>query len=236
MFEQLPVGVCLQHGFYSGYRCPKCGKKGTQLLSAEEVGKLGRVLTAILRHIPEKFGITLDEHGWASINDIVDVLRKKRRYRWVRFIHIYALAITDPKGRYQVKDGKIRATYGHTIEVDLSDLPEVDAEVAYYPAAEEEVDVILHYGLKPTDRKFVHLSAKLEQAISAGRVHVDDPVILKIDLKKAKELGADIRRASPYVYVSKGIPPDCISILGKASEVEEGSKGDSLEAEGEEEA
>ena len=47
--------------------------------------------------------------------------------------HFEAIANADEKGRYQVENGMIGATYGHSIELDL-DLPTDDIpEVLYYP-------------------------------------------------------------------------------------------------------
>ncbi len=34
--------------------------------------KLGRFLCLILRHHPEAAGITLDEHGWADVGELLD--------------------------------------------------------------------------------------------------------------------------------------------------------------------
>ena len=33
--------------------------------------KIGKYLCFILRHHPEKIGITLDEHGWADVNELL---------------------------------------------------------------------------------------------------------------------------------------------------------------------
>ena len=33
--------------------------------------KIGKYLCFILRHHPEKIGITLDEHGWADVDELL---------------------------------------------------------------------------------------------------------------------------------------------------------------------
>lgn len=40
--------------------------------------------------------------------------------KWLRPRHIEALAITDPKGRYQIRSRSVRALYGHTVDLDLN--------------------------------------------------------------------------------------------------------------------
>ena len=73
----------------------------------------------------------------------------------------------------------IRATYGHTIDVNLDDLPIADIDEFYYPVTEEEVDIIIEGGLHPTDRKKVHLSGSIEKALEAGKVRTERPLILE---------------------------------------------------------
>ena len=43
-------------------------------MSLNEVGKF---IALILRHKPEAIGITLDEHGWANVDDLIAGIAKK---------------------------------------------------------------------------------------------------------------------------------------------------------------
>jgi len=181
-------------------------------MSDREVKKLSSIVIGILRHFPQQFEIKLDKHGWGDIEAIADAIRNRiDRFYWVRKKHIEAIALTDEKGRYQIKNGKIRATYAHTIEVDLSDLPKAEIDELYYPVTEEEVDIVLEQGLFPTDRNKVHLSGSIEKAMEAGRIRTENPVLLKIDAKRAMEDGVDIRRAGRDVYIANEIGAKYIS-------------------------
>ena len=35
-----------------------------------DLQKVGRFISLILRHKPETIGITLDEHGWANVDEL----------------------------------------------------------------------------------------------------------------------------------------------------------------------
>ena len=70
-------------------------------------------------------------------------------------------------------------------------------------------------GLKPGDRKWVHLSKNYEDAYIAGRHRVDDPIILEIDARRAMEDGYTIYVASPKVYIASEIPPEYIKVAEK---------------------
>lgn len=208
------LATCPDHGYYRGEFCPKCGKKGKFLMSDREIDILGRLLAGLLRHFPDKLNLRMDGRGWVDIKELLDALKVSRSgFQWLREEHLRALVETDPKGRYQIYGGMIRATYGHTIDVKLDDLPEADVDVLYYPVTEEEVDIILESGLFPSDRKKVHLSGSVEKAKEAGRVRTENPIILKIDAKKAKEDGIKIYRAGKDVYVADSIDKKYISLL-----------------------
>jgi len=206
------LAKCDEHGYYRAELCPVCNKKGKFLMSDKELDRVGRVITGILRHFPERFDIFLDEHGFVSIKELVEAIRNKNRsFGWLKEEHVVALAETDDKGRYQIKDDKIRATYAHTINVDLSDLPKDGIpEVLYYPASEEEAPMLLERGITPMEQTYVHLSGTKEKAMEAGMVKNESPVILTIDGKKMAEENTEIYRAGREVYLAKNVPADCL--------------------------
>ncbi len=206
------LGYCEEHGYYRGKVCPRCNKEGKFIMNDFEVKKLSSVMIGILRHFPEQFGVKLDKHGWGDIEEIAKAISNRvDRFYWVRKRHLIAIALTDEKGRYEVKEGKIRARYAHTIDVDLSDLPKAELDTLYYPVTKEEVDIVMEQGIFPTDRKKVHLSATFEKAMEAGKVRDDSPIILKIDAKRAMEDGIDIRKATEDVYLADKIDAKYIS-------------------------
>ena len=182
------------------------------MMSDRELDSLGRIMAGVLRHFPEKLGVMVDGRGWVDISKFVDAVGGSRSgFHWLKTSHIEAIALTDTKGRYQVDGGMIRATYGHTIDVKLDDLPVADNECFYYPVTEEEIDLILEGGLTPVDRRQVHLSGSIDKALEAGRVRSEDPLIIRIDGKKAKEDGVMIYRAGFDVYVTDRIDAKYIS-------------------------
>ena len=206
------LGECEEHGYYRGESCPVCGKKGKFLMNDTELNSLGRIIAGVLRHFPDKLGLMIDGHGWVDISEFVEAIGISRSgFHWLRNHHIEAIALSDPKGRYQIDGGMIRATYGHTIDVNLDDLPLAEIDEFFYPVTEEEIDIILEGGLNPIDRKNVHLSGSIEKAIEAGKVRTEDPLILKIDGAKARKDGVKIYHAGKDVYVTDKIDAKYIS-------------------------
>jgi putative RNA 2'-phosphotransferase len=206
------LGNCDEHGYYRGETCPVCKKEGKFLMSDRELDSLGRIMAGVLRHFPEKLGVVVDGHGWVDISEFVEAVSDNRSgFHWLRNHHIEAIALTDPKGRYQIDGGMIRATYGHTIDIRLDDLPLAEIDEFFYPVTEEEIDIILEGGLNPIDRKYVHLSGSMEKAIEAGKVRTEEPLILRIDGKKAQENSVKIYHAGKDVYVTERIDAEYLS-------------------------
>jgi putative RNA 2'-phosphotransferase len=205
---------CEEHGYFRGESCLECQESGKFLMNQDELDKLGRMMAGILRHFPEKFNLEIDEEGWVDLIAFINAIRRRQStFHWLRQHHIQAVVDTDPKERYQIEDNLIRATYGHSLNVE-PDLPtENIPDLLYYPTTDEEAELLLETGLKPADRKKVHLSKTVEDAVIAGKVRVDVPIILEINAKDAIENGAIIKKAGKTVYTTQKIEPNFLQIL-----------------------
>ncbi len=182
-------------------------------MNDQELERIGRTMAGGLRHFPERMDLDMDEQGFVSIRLLIAALKERNsRFHWIRPHHIIAIAETDAKGRYQVSGDQVRATYGHTIDLDLR-LPTDDIpDELFYPSTEEETDILLETGLRPSDRRMVHLSRTYGNAHSAGSVRTDDPIILVIDAARAIEDGIVIGKAGHTVYLTDEVPSQYISL------------------------
>ena len=77
-----------------------------------------KFIALILRHKPEVIGITLDEHGWANVDELIAGISKTRPMN--REI-LDEIVQTDSKQRYSFNEDKtlIRANQGHSVPVDV---------------------------------------------------------------------------------------------------------------------
>jgi putative RNA 2'-phosphotransferase len=210
---------CVKHGYFRAEACPVCGDAGRFLMNDRELDHLGRVMTGVLRHFPEKYGLAVDTHGWIPLPKLVEAIgRQHRGYaHWLRIHHLIAIAESDPKGRYEVKDDQIRATYAHTVDVEL-DLPtDQIPDQLFFPVTPEEAALVLEVGLKPSDRKMVHLSRTSEDARSAGQVRTPAPVILVIETVPARAAGHVIMRAGKTVFLVPQVPSEFLRRLEEAA-------------------
>jgi len=213
---------CLEHSYFRGEICPTCEDKGRFLMNTEELDRLGRIMAGVLRHFPERFDLDMDDKGFVDISQLVDSVKRRRsQFHWLRAHHVTAVVETDPKGRYQIKEELLRATYGHSIDVEL-DFPVDDVpDSLFYPSSQEELDILLETGLLPSDRKSVHLSHTFKDAMVAGIHRVKEPIILEIDAKNCMDDGIMIQHAGTTVYITKEVPPKYLKVLDPRPEEEE---------------
>lgn len=95
------------------------------------LNKTSRFLSLILRHHPEKIGITLDAHGWAVVKDLLSGMSKTYP---IDMETLEEIVETDNKQRYSFNGDKtlIRANQGHSIDVDVEFLKKEPPQILYH--------------------------------------------------------------------------------------------------------
>ena len=58
---------------------------------------ISRFMSLILRHKPETIGISLDEHGWANVDELIEGIAKTREFNMDILEEVVK---TDNKQRY----------------------------------------------------------------------------------------------------------------------------------------
>lgn len=134
-----------------------------------------------LRHNPQAFGISLDKDGWVLIDDLLTALNKRNTLQ-ASIADIYYIIDHSEKKRFEIKDDKwIRATYGHSaIKIEFT--PADPPPILYHGTSNTAWSEYIAYdGLKPMNRKYVHLSSDYGTAVKVGSRHDKHPVILTVD-------------------------------------------------------
>ncbi|MFC6905356.1 RNA 2'-phosphotransferase [Halalkalicoccus tibetensis] len=201
---------CPDHGPFAGEACPACGEGGDPLLEGGHRKRLSKFMSGALRHFPKDAGLSLDERGWTGYDDLVRTVVGK--YDWAEPEHVEAVIVTDPKGRFERADGRVRAAYGHSVEVDLGEAETPVPDELYHGTAPENVTSIREEGLKPMGRQHVHLSGTVEEALEVGRRHSPDPTVLVVDAAGMEGDGHRIVRRATGIYTTDRVPPEYLSV------------------------
>ncbi|MBE0523354.1 MAG: RNA 2'-phosphotransferase [Methanosarcinales archaeon] len=203
------IRKCPNHGNFRGEKC-KCGESGKFVLDDERTERMGRFLSGALRHFPDDLGLAMDQLGWVDMGVLLDVMLT--RYPWASAQRLNALVESDVKGRYQINGNKIRARYGHSVDIELN-FPENDMEDLYYGSSQEEAEMILEMGIRPVRQRYVHMSTSYEKAVEAASVHSENPVIFKIDAFDAMDNGVNMMIVNEFIVLSEEVPPEFLHIV-----------------------
>lgn len=176
-------------------------KTRSERMSLTETSKF---LALILRHKPQAIGITLDEHGWANVSELIEGISKQQPFDMVMLEKIVA---TDNKQRYSFNGDKtlIRANQGHSVNVDVELEETAPPDVLYHGTGEKFTASILKQGLIPKSRLYVHLSRDYDTAVNVGKRH-GKPVVFKVDTASMAKDGYNFFLSVNKVWLTKEVP------------------------------
>lgn len=149
-------------------------------MNEQQTKSISKFLSLILRHQPEVIGITLDENGWTDVDELIAKMNAKGHR--ISFEQLEEVVDTNDKKRFAFSpDGvKIRASQGHSVEVDLALAPKQPPEYLYHGTVAKFLDNIRKEGLQRMSRQHLHLSHDKETATKVGSRR-GIPVILNIN-------------------------------------------------------
>jgi len=172
--------------------------------------KLSKFLALILRHQPERFALPVDEHGWAPLSEVLEILNGLPNFRWATRADVMTVVEEgsgDGKTRFEVRDNRIRALYGHSFDQIIVHEPCVPPPILYHGTSLRALAAIRREGLKPMERQYVHLSPDEEMAIQVGARHGAEPIVLTVRAGAAHANGVPFYCPSETVYLATHIPP-----------------------------
>ena len=166
---------------------------------------ISRFISFVLRHKPEEIGITLDEHGWANVEELINALNTKKKQIDMEILE--EIVCTDEKGRYSFNEDKtlIRANQGHSIQVDVELKEAEPPEILFHGTGEKYVESILQEGLIPKSRLYVHLSKDMETAVNVGSRH-GKPHIFKVRTGEMFRQGCKFWLSENGVWLTRAVP------------------------------
>ncbi len=165
-----------------------------------------KFISLILRHKPETIGITLDEHGWADVRDLIHGINAAGGHHLDMEL-LEEIVRTDEKQRYSFNEDRtlIRANQGHSIPVDVELEEKTPPAVLYHGTGEKYVSSIDKQGLIPKSRLYVHLSPDVETAVKVGSRH-GRPVIYTVDCAAMAAEGYKFFLSANHVWLTKEVP------------------------------
>lgn len=175
--------------------------------------KLSKFLALILRHRPERFALEMDEEGWASFSEVMEIVKGLPNFRWANRADVLRVVEGeggDDKRRFEVQGNRIRARYGHSFAQPILYEPCVPPPLLYHGTSPNALESIRREGLKPMGRQYVHLSPDTETAVRVGARHDNRPLVLTVRAAEAHAAGVEFYQADEAVYLAKKVPPEFV--------------------------
>ena len=167
----------------------------------DQLVKDSKKLSKLLRHCPESYGCTVDEHGWADMDRVV---------RGTSLSRERIAEVVSAGTRYEIsEDGtRIRAHHGHSSRIgDIEYEPATDVpDILYHGTSEENWSKIFESGsIEPMRRVMVHLSDTVDKAMNVARRR-GKPVILAVDSRRMREEDYVFFISGDGVYLTHTVP------------------------------
>ena len=174
-----------------------------------------KFISLILRHNLGAVGITLDEHGWANVQELIDGINRSDGHI-LDMEMLEEIVRTDEKQRYSFNEDHtlIRANQGHSIPVDVDLEEKIPPDILWHGTGEKYVSSIDRQGLIPKSRLYVHLSSDKETARKVGSRH-GRPVIYQVDCRRMVQDGFPFYLSANKVWLTKEVPARYLSRAGQ---------------------
>jgi len=178
-------------------------------MTDKETIRTSKFLSLILRHEPARVGLKLGEAGWVNVAELLQAVNANGVSLTLEQLQ-HIVAASDKKRYAFSEDGqRIRASQGHSVEVDLQYPPQTPPEILYHGTATRFLDGIRQDGLQRMERHDVHLSAETKVTLQVGGRH-GRPALLTIRAGEMHRAGFVFRCSANGVWLVDHVPPQFI--------------------------
>jgi putative RNA 2'-phosphotransferase len=173
------------------------------------IERITRSLAYMLRHQPEEFDLELDAHGYGTVDEVVRALNE-RLGEPVSLEDVEIAIASGDRPRYELREGKLRALYGHSIDVEPGESTK-PPELLFVGISSRDAERALRFGLRGGRRRFLHLALTPEDAKESGRRTGRDYVVITVYALDAWEEGINFydRQA---LFLAEEIPTQFLEL------------------------
>jgi len=174
-------------------------------MQRDQLVKVSKRMSKVLRHDPARAGLTLDAAGWVPVNTFLAAMRLDRAT-------LDAVDEGNDKQRFAIATGadgieRIRASQGHSVPVELGLAAADPPELLFHGTGAAALTSIRATGLDKGGRHHVHLSPDLDTARRVGARRGGAIVILTVRAGEMSRAGHPFYRSDNGVWLTDAVPP-----------------------------
>jgi putative RNA 2'-phosphotransferase len=178
----------------------------------DDVVRVSKRLSFVLRHRPDSVGLALDAAGWADVGALLAALAAHGLP--LTRADLDRVVAGNDKRRFAYDDSgtHIRASQGHSVPVALGYAPERPPDVLFHGTPVANLPAVLAEGLRPGRRHAVHLSVDEGTARTVGERR-GRAAVLRVDAAGLAAAGAVFTRSANGVWLVDAVPPAHLAVL-----------------------
>ncbi|WP_036168760.1 RNA 2'-phosphotransferase [Massilia sp. 9096] len=185
-------------------------------MPSDPIVTTSKLLSFVLRHRPDSIGLQLDPQGWADVDELLARLRADGKAIERTLLERVVRENDKQRFAFDADGTKIRASQGHSVEVDLALQPQTPPPVLYHGTASRFLKSILAEGLRAGARHQVHLSSEVQTAMNVG-MRYGFPVVLRVDAARMQLAGAVFYQSDNGVWLTDAVAPRYLSVMERGA-------------------
>ncbi len=170
---------------------------------------LARMLTYILGHRPDEFGLVLSEEGFVPIKHLLQVLTGESGWGFVRRHHLDQVVGLMSPPALEIMEDRIRARAPARLRREAGESPPALLYAAIPTKAHLKV---WEEGLKPPPDRELVLAATPELALKLGRRRAPDPILVTVQAQAAARRGLAFTGYGEGLYLAPALARDLLQL------------------------
>jgi putative RNA 2'-phosphotransferase len=177
----------------------------------KQLEALARMLTYVLCHRPDEFGLVLSEEGFVSVKQLLQTLAAEPGWGFVRRHHLEQLAGLLSPPAFEIVAEQIRALNPEPARLrrDPGETPPALLYATIPPKAHARV---WEEGLRPPPEKELVLATTKEAALKLGRRRAPHPIVVIVQAQAAARRGISLTGYGEGLYLAPALPRDLLQL------------------------
>jgi putative RNA 2'-phosphotransferase len=177
----------------------------------KQLESLARILTYILGHRPDEFGLVLAEDGFIPLKHLLQALTAEPGWGFVRRHHLEQVVGLISPPAFEIVGEQIRAL--HPESAQLRRLPGEPPPPLLYLAIPPKAHArVWEEGLKPPPDRDLVLATTRDTAVKLGRRRAPHPILVIVQAQVAARRGIAFTGYGEGLYLAPGLSRDLLQL------------------------